>query len=159
MKITSIEASASRTFNHPHERYANFRFSFRFSAQVDEGDDPAAAFNTLRMMAENGAEIHKQDILRELEQEQMRDRLGPEIDHAKQAPERIAAFEKRLATDEGIDDYERKMLQRQIDHCQEQIKNLPELEAQLAAIPAPRLLPLPELHPGHPDHPETNDQE
>lgn len=69
MKITHITVSASRTFNHPHERYANFRFEIRQEAELSE-DDAEEARQALLISTERAAEAHKARILVELERVQ-----------------------------------------------------------------------------------------
>lgn len=52
MKITRIHASAGRTFNHPTEQYANFRFDLHFEAEIEDGEDPLEASRQLAAHAE-----------------------------------------------------------------------------------------------------------
>jgi hypothetical protein len=68
MKITTIQVSAGRTFNHPHEQYSNLRPEVTMTATLEDGKDPAKATRELQAMAEQIVEDHKQGLLRSLEE-------------------------------------------------------------------------------------------
>jgi len=67
MKIQTIQVSAGRTFNHPHESYSNLRPSVTLIATVDDGEDAVAAAKALQAQAEQLVEDHKQGLLKSLE--------------------------------------------------------------------------------------------
>jgi len=67
MKIQTIQVSAGRTFNHPHESYSNLRPSVTLIATVDDGEDAVAATKALQAQAEQLVEDHKQGLLKSLE--------------------------------------------------------------------------------------------
>jgi hypothetical protein len=67
MKVTTIDVSAARTFNHPHEQYSNLRPEVRMVATLEEGEEPASAVKLLQAMAEGLVEDHKQSMLKSLE--------------------------------------------------------------------------------------------
>jgi len=68
MKITEINVSAGRTFNHPHETYSNLRPSVNLKATIEDGDDPIAVAKDLQSQAEQLVEDHKQNMLKSLEE-------------------------------------------------------------------------------------------
>lgn len=68
MKVTTIEVTAARTFNHPHEEYSNLRPAVRMAATLDPDEDPAAAVKSLQAKAEGLVEDHKQSLLQSLEE-------------------------------------------------------------------------------------------
>jgi hypothetical protein len=163
MKITTIEATASRTFNHPTERFANFRFAIRLGAETS--GNPARLedeVNDLRAMAETIAETHKRQILEEVSLETSRERLRLEIEVLQSTPDRIASFQKRIAQEMEKPEDERwdlEGLQGGLERCEGWEAKLAEAEAKLAALPAPSLMLLKEVHPGHPDHPATEEDD
>lgn len=67
MKITTIQASAGRTFSHPHEDYSNLRPHITLIATLEEGDDPAKCAQALQQQAEQLVEDQKQNMLKALE--------------------------------------------------------------------------------------------
>jgi hypothetical protein len=67
MKITQIQVTAARTFNHPHEQYSNLRPEVVLSATLADGEDPAAQVKALQASAEGLVEDHKQSLLKSLE--------------------------------------------------------------------------------------------
>lgn len=68
MKIQTIEVSAGRTFNHPHEQYSNLRPEVKMVAQLDGSEDPVAAVRTLQAQAEQLVEDHKNGLLKSIEE-------------------------------------------------------------------------------------------
>lgn len=67
MKVTEIQVSAGRTFNHPYETYSNLRPSVTVKATIEDGEDPTASINALQALAEKTVEDHKQGLLKSLE--------------------------------------------------------------------------------------------
>lgn len=63
MNVTKISVSAGRTFNHPFERFSNFRPGVTLEAEVGPGEDYQAAAKTLQAKAEGLAEDLKQATL------------------------------------------------------------------------------------------------
>lgn len=163
MQITSIECTASRTFNHPTERFANFRFSVKLTADLSasDQDNALAKVRELKQQAENIAEAHKQEILQEIRVHGLRSSLRSRIQSAKNAPDRIAAYQAKLAAvnDNETPEWQVREWRRVIEEAQQQQESLPALLQQFASLPAPLLLPEPEIHPGHPDHPDTDSQD
>ncbi len=154
MKITTIKVTASRTFNHPTERYANFRFDISAKARLDPGEDFTYAVDCLRTDMENLAEGHKQEILREIQIRQEREELAANIRLAEGMPGLLPGWRKAL-DEEDRSPWGRDQLRGEIQHGEALIAELPALRARLAALPMFSLLPPPEIHPGHPDHPDT----
>lgn len=68
MKITNIEVSAGRTFNHPREQFSNLRPEVKMTATLEDGEDPAKATRELQATAEQMVEDHKQGLLRSIEE-------------------------------------------------------------------------------------------
>lgn len=68
MKINTIQVTAGRTFNHPHEQYSNLRPSVTMVATLEEGEDPGAATRELQAKAEQIVEDHKQGLLQSIEE-------------------------------------------------------------------------------------------
>jgi hypothetical protein len=68
MKITTIQVTAGRTFNHPHEQYSNLRPSVTMSATIDDGDDPHISIRDLQQRAEGLVEDHKKSLLNSIEE-------------------------------------------------------------------------------------------
>lgn len=157
MKITNIEFTARRTFNHPTEKFANFQFSIRLSVELKPicNEEVTCAYDDLRTLAENMAETHKQEILEELDCNRKREALTSSIQTAQAAPARIARLRTTLE-DPGLTKWARGDAESSIEALESIIRSLPEYEKELAALPAPKLLPAPTLHPGHPDHPDTD---
>jgi hypothetical protein len=160
MKITNIEFTARRTFNHPTEKFANFQCSVKLSAELEK-EAPFLAYNNLRTTAENMVETHKQEILAELENERLRERLQATIEGLTQAPSRIAAIEPLLAAENAKPSGKQNPFDigkwtRTLQTLSTWETDIAEAQAALAAIPSPKLLPSPALHPGHPDHPDTD---
>ena len=156
MIITKITATASRTFNHPTERYANFRFTIGAEAELDLGETMEEAADALRSHVENIAEGHKQQILKEIEHQRLREQLATAIRNAEAMPQQLLKWQEQLK-DAGLSDYRSQDIADQIQDGQTLFAALPSFRKDLAAIPRPMLLPLPEIHPGHPDHPDTED--
>lgn len=130
MKIRSIHITAGRGFNHPREQFANFKFDLHLQAELEEGEDPAAALVRLQEQGEQAAEAHKARILEDIERKAK----------IEQALETIA-FERRKAFDNDASK-----------------TRIAEAEAVLAKLTAtPCLLGNKIVHPGHPDHPDTED--
>ncbi|MDE2020777.1 MAG: hypothetical protein KGJ13_10610, partial [Patescibacteria group bacterium] len=68
MKINSIEVTAGRTFNHPHEQYSNLRPEVRMVATIEDGEDATKAVQELQAKAEQLVEDHKNGLLSSIEQ-------------------------------------------------------------------------------------------
>jgi len=68
MKINTIQVTAGRTFNHPHEQYSNLRPSVTMVATLDDAEDPALATKALQQQAEGLVEDHKQSLLRSIQE-------------------------------------------------------------------------------------------
>lgn len=64
MKVTQVEVSAGRTFNHPYESYSNYRPSVTLTATLDDSEDVAEATRKLQAQAEALAEEQKQQQLK-----------------------------------------------------------------------------------------------
>lgn len=130
MHITSIQVSASRGFNHPHEKFANFRFDLHLQASLDAGDNPDTALIELQRKAEQAAEAHKKAILDEIERERL-----------------IAEGEEQLR-------WMRRESAKQ-DEYKDKIRETEEMLIKLRAVPA-GLTETKQIHPGHADHPATH---
>lgn len=68
MNVKTIQVTAGRTFNHPHEEYSNLRPSVTMVAELAPGDDPSQAVKELQKQAEGLVEDHKQSLLHSLEE-------------------------------------------------------------------------------------------
>lgn len=68
MKINTIQVTAGRTFNHPHEQYSNLRPEVTMTATLDDGEDPARATRELQAKAEQIVEDHKAGLLKSIEE-------------------------------------------------------------------------------------------
>src|SRR5262245_27295576 len=68
MKINSIQVTAGRTFNHPHEQYSNLRPEVTMSATLENGEDPHVAARDLQQRAEGLVEDHKRSLLNSIEE-------------------------------------------------------------------------------------------
>ena len=152
MKITHVTISAGRTFNHPYERYANFRFDITLKGEVQNEINVGPEIDELRQAAENIAEMHKRQILDECNNLQTIQNLKSQIESASLGEGREAEFEAIIA-DESIPEWNKNEAKYNLM----QLRELPNRIAQLEAIPKPRLLPELEIHPGHPDHPATDE--
>lgn len=84
MQIKSISVSAARTFNHPFERYANFRFELSLNAELHDGEDPLKAVSVLQEQAEIAAETHKVRILADVEIRNEIEQLQFELRHCEE---------------------------------------------------------------------------
>lgn len=129
MKITTIRVSAARTFNHPHESYANFRFEITQEAALQDGDDPDQCRAQLLEQTEAATEAHKQRILDDIERLRL----------IKQGESQLADLKRRKKQDDGIP---------------EQIAKTEEALNKLTAQPL--MLAGKVIHPGHEDHPATD---
>jgi hypothetical protein len=128
MTITSIAATAGRTFNHPHEQFANFRFELHFTAQLEDGEDAGQALALLKARTEAEADAHKAAILADIERKR-----------------RIAVVAQEL-------EFERR---KAFDHEAGKAR-VAKLEAELTQLTSsPLALAVPTLHAGHADHPDT----
>lgn len=87
MQVTQIKVSAGRTFNHPFESYSNLRCDVHLDAKLDEGDDPKSATQALQAQAEELAESHKQDLLKQIHS----------LEQLTRANDQITALEERIA--------------------------------------------------------------
>lgn len=130
MKTTHIHVTAGRGFNHPHEQYANFKFDLHLQATLEEGEEPAAALATLQAQAEQAAEAHKARILDDVERLRL----------IKQGEEALARLKRQKKQQLDVDP--------QIAEC----------EAALAKLTStPLMLGDKIIHPGHADHPATDE--
>lgn len=130
MKIRTIHVTAGRGFNHPREQFANFKFDLHLQAELEEGEEPAAALIKLQEHAETAAEAHKSRILDDVERK-------AKIEQALEA----IAYERRRVSDTEAGK-----------------ARIAEMEAVLAKLTAtPCLLGNKIIHPGHPDHPATDE--
>lgn len=183
MEITSITVSSGRTFNHPHERYANFRFDLHLAANLSPGEDAESCRLELQQLAEQSAEQHKREILTECRRHEIRRQLTQKLNdllaEAEATPKRIAnrvaeAAELELYQAGGdkpgwFHDYPGmssadgfRQLESELDRLRQLAASLPakisEIRSRLAALPEPKLLPAPDLHAGHPDSADTDDE-
>lgn len=138
MKITRITVHAGRTFNHPYERYANYRFDLSLEADLNPDEEPGLQLVTLQRLAEGYADEHKAAILSECERLQSIERLQDQIKYLK-AP---------------IPEWSDETVDRRSEQLKEAMTQLAELKAQppLCGVDIHRDQ---ELHPGHPEHPDT----
>jgi len=81
MKLTKVTVTASRTFNHPYESYANFRHSITLEGEIEEGLSIQPQIDALREEAEINAENHKRQILADLDLIQERNSLTRTVAH------------------------------------------------------------------------------
>lgn len=88
MKITNIDVSAGRTFNHPYESYSNFRFDLSLRAELGPDDDPGEVLRVLQAQAESAAEQHKRTLLKDVEH----------LHEAQRLDEELRSMEQRLRT-------------------------------------------------------------
>lgn len=151
VKPTKISVSAARTFNHPFERYANFRFEIRLEGEIKDNMPIGHQIDSARQSAENIAENHKLEILEELHRQQEREIIRRSIAVAREHQSNAAGIEEEIASG-ALSEYYVNILKGQLA----EVAKIPEWEAKLAAMPAPRLLPEREIHPGHEDHPDTH---
>lgn len=130
MKITHIHVTAGRGFNHPYEQYANFKFDLHLQAALEEGEAPKDCIILLQAEAEAAAEQHKQRILNDC---------------------------KRLRLiEEGNRELERlRVRAKQQEDLQPEIEKTEAMLNQLTATPL--MLGSKIIHPGHADHPETDE--
>ncbi len=106
MKINTIQVTAGRTFNHPHEQYSNLRPSVTMVATIEDGEDAAKATRELQAKAEQIVEDHKQGLLHSIEQlYQLTERqaemrgLQNELERAQKRLEAIRAENPTLQLD------------------------------------------------------------
>lgn len=108
MTIKTIQVTAGRTFNHPHEQYSNLRPSVTMTADLAEGEDATTAAKALQLQAEGLVEDHKQGLLRSIEelyqlterQAEMRG-LQKELTRAQERLEAIRKSHPELALTNG----------------------------------------------------------
>jgi chromosome segregation ATPase len=93
MKVTAISVTAGRTFNHPFEQYANLRFDMHLDAQLEEGEEFLPAIQKLTAQAEELAEGHKQNLLKDIRTLEKIQRANREISDLE---ERMAQADSRL---------------------------------------------------------------
>lgn len=131
MKITHIHVTAARGFNHPYEQFANFKFDLQLQAVIDpDHEDAADVLLQLQAQAEQAAEAHKKRLLDDVERLRL-----------------IEAGEQTLAR-----------LRRQKKDQQEVDPQIAECEAALNRLTStPLMLASKSIHPGHYDHPATED--
>jgi len=65
-KITKVTVSASSSFNHPHEQYANFKPFVSLEAELAEGDDHYRVVKELQDRAETLVQSQKESILADI---------------------------------------------------------------------------------------------
>ena len=138
MKITRITVHAGRTFNHPYERYANFRFDLSLEADLTPEADTGLQLMTLQRLAEGFADEHKVAILNECTRirtidnlrERVRDLQRPLEEWMSETPEQRATA---------------------LEHAKQQLAEA-EQTPPLCGVDIEREK---EVHPGHEDHPET----
>jgi hypothetical protein len=104
MKVTEIQVSAGRTFNHPYESFSNLRPSVTVKASLEDSDDPTETINKLQALAEKTVEDHKQALLHSLEElhylsEAQRDMttLAEQITRSQQRLEEIRKAHPQLS--------------------------------------------------------------
>lgn len=68
MKINTIQVTAGRTFNHPHEQYSNLRPEVTMTATLEDGEDAGKATRELQAKAEQIVEDHKRGLLTSIEE-------------------------------------------------------------------------------------------
>ena len=68
MKVTTIQVTAGRTFNHPHEQFSNLRPEVTMTATLEDGEDAAKATRDLQAKAEQIVEDHKRGLLTSIEE-------------------------------------------------------------------------------------------
>lgn len=137
MIIQEITVHAGRTFNHPYERSANFRFDFSLKAQLQEGDDFAQYLVTLQRAAEIQADEHKAMILGECE------RLH-KIEDLQYLQRNLKAEQPEWMNEEEPAERAEKLARVETEL------------AQLMALPPYAYAETDKvIHPGHPDHEET----
>lgn len=67
--VTEIQVHASTGFNHPHERFANFKPGVTLRAVVAEGENAWEETRKLQTLAESLVQTEKQATLKRLEDE------------------------------------------------------------------------------------------
>lgn len=139
MKITQITVTAGRTFNHPFERYANFRFDFRLQAELSEEDDPAQILTQLQRQAEDDAERHKIAIVKECHRAKT---ARDAKDHLYQLKVPIPEWSKETPE-------QRKEALEAAQKIYDEAIQVPRWQTE--ALNRDK-----DIHPGHPDHPETD---
>lgn len=137
MIIQEITVHAGRTFNHPYERYSNFRFDFSLKAQIQEGDDFAQCLVTLQRAAEIQADEHKSMLIGDCERlKKIQDLQYLQRNLKAEQPEWM---EKEPPTERA-----------------EKLAKVEAALAELMALPSYAYAKTEkEIHPGHPDHEET----
>lgn len=129
MNITHIHVTAGRGFNHPYEQYANFKFDLHLQATLEEGEVPKDCIILLQAEAEAAAELHKQRILDDCKRLCL-------IETGSRELERLRVRAKQ-----------QEDLQPEIAKTEAMLNRLTE---------KPLMLGSKIVHPGHPDHPETD---
>lgn len=132
MKITSIAATAGRTFNHPYEQFANFRFELAFNADLEDGEDAGQALALLKARTEAEADAHKGAILADIERKRRIRQVAEELE-----------FERRKGFDHEASQQRKAKLEAELDELTR----------------SPLALAVPTLHAGHADHPDTHADE
>jgi hypothetical protein len=69
MQVTEITAYASAGFNHPYERFANFKPGVTLKATVAEGENVWEATRRLQTLAESLVQAEKKAILERLDED------------------------------------------------------------------------------------------
>lgn len=109
-EVKSVTVTAGRTFNHPTERFANFRFDIAVTADFSLEADSDEAARQLSAAVERRAEQHKEDILHDA-------KLKEEFDAAKSNYLRAASWRKEVADLEKRISVLQKMADAIIDPC------------------------------------------
>lgn len=130
MKTTHIHVTAGRGFNHPYEQYANFRFDLHLQATLEDGDEPAECLAKLQSEAESAAEKHKKRILDDVERLRL----------IEQGEQTLARLRRQKKDQQDVDP--------QIAECEAALNRLTSTPLMLADKM---------IHPGHTDHPETDE--
>lgn len=68
MQVTEIQVHASTGFNHPHERFANFKPGVTLKASIQPGENVWEATRQLQTLAESLCQAEKQATLKRLEE-------------------------------------------------------------------------------------------
>lgn len=130
MTIKAIHVTAGRTFNHPFESYANFKFDLSFQAELAPGEDHLTSLAALQVQAETLADEHKEKILSDVQRRRQIERINDQLEDMRRNVRHLAAGEEQIA----------------------------KLEAELTALTSqPLLLASKQVHPGHDEHPDTDE--
>lgn len=73
MQVTEIQVHASTGFNHPYERFANFKPGVTLKANVSAGENVWEATRQLQTLAESLVQTEKEATLKRIEDAQKED--------------------------------------------------------------------------------------